>query len=127
MNRLDHVVKNNTNTNKDQLNDAICNQLTFDTKSFNSSSGTRDTLPVVTITLQGGKKHRAMTVAGLTCFWDSGATEIRINIKHTKYNERNIWSNKVEYSTANGVYCKTHDAKVPFCIPEFSIRKVINN
>ena len=36
-------------------------------------------------------------------------------------------SNKVEYSTASGVYCTTHDGKVPFCMPEFSIRKRINH
>ena len=36
-------------------------------------------------------------------------------------------SNKVEYSTAAGVYCTTHDAKVPFCMPEFSSRKIINH
>ena len=33
--------------------------------------------------------------------------------------------NKVEYSTASGVYCTTHDVKVPFCMPEFSSNKII--
>ena len=38
-----------------------------------------------------------------------------------------MWPNKVEYSTAAGVYYTTHDAKIPFCIPESSSRKIINN
>ena len=36
-------------------------------------------------------------------------------------------SNKVEYSTAAGVYFTTHDVKVPFCIPYFYTRNIINN
>ena len=36
-------------------------------------------------------------------------------------------SNIVEYSTASGMYCTTHDVKVPFCIPEFSGSKIINH
>ena len=35
--------------------------------------------------------------------------------------------NKVEYSTASGVYCTTHDVKVPFCMPEFSGNKIIHH
>ena len=35
--------------------------------------------------------------------------------------------NKVEYSTADGVYCTTHDVKVPFCMPEFSSSRIINH
>ena len=36
-------------------------------------------------------------------------------------------SNKVEYGTAAGVYCKTHDVKVHFCMPEFYSSKIINH
>ena len=36
-------------------------------------------------------------------------------------------SNKVEYSTASGMYWTTHDAKVTFCMPELSSIKIINN
>ena len=36
-------------------------------------------------------------------------------------------SNKVEYSTATGVYRTTHDVKVHFCMLEFSSSKIINN
>ena len=35
--------------------------------------------------------------------------------------------NKVEYITASGVYYTTHDVKVPFCIPQFSISKIFNH
>ena len=55
----------NINTNKYPRNDAIENEPKFDS-SFNFSSGTEDPLPVATVSLRGDKKHRAMTVAGIT-------------------------------------------------------------
>ena len=36
-------------------------------------------------------------------------------------------SNKVEYSTASGVYCTTHDVKLPFYMLEFSSSKISNH
>ena len=36
-------------------------------------------------------------------------------------------SNKIEYSTAAGIYCMTHDVKVPFLMPEFSSSNIINH
>ena len=114
MNKLDHIVTNNIKTNKDQLNEAIYNDLTFDTSSFNSSSGTRYPSPVVTFTLRGSNKPRATTVAGITCFWYSGATDIMIKRKHTKNYERKMRSNKVDHSTADSMYYMAHDVKVPF-------------
>ena len=66
MNILDHVVTDNIKTNTYQLNEDIYNDPTFDTSSFNSSSGTRYPLLVVTVTLQVSKKHMATTVAELT-------------------------------------------------------------
>ena len=36
-------------------------------------------------------------------------------------------SNKVEYSTASGVYFTANDIKVTFLMPQFSIRKIINH
>ena len=36
-----------------------------------------------------------------------------------------VSSDKVEYSTATGLYCATHDSKVPFCMPYFSSSKII--
>ena len=50
-----------------------------------------------------------------------------IKIQHTKHYERKMRSNKVQYSTTAGVYCTTHDFKVPFCIPELSIIRIINH
>ena len=66
-NKLDHIVTNNLKTNEFQLNEAINNMPTFYTNSFNLSSGNIDLLPVVNVSLQGGKKHRAKTAACLTC------------------------------------------------------------
>ena len=51
MNILDHVVTDNIKTNKDKFIEAIYNDPTFDTSIFNSYSGTRDPLPVVTVCL----------------------------------------------------------------------------
>ena len=99
----------------------------FDTSNFNLSSGTSNPLPVVNVSLRGGNKHRATTVDGLTCLWDSGATDSMLKRRQTKHYERNIRSNKVEYSTASGVYCNTNDVKVSFCMQTFCIRKRINH
>ena len=71
MNRFDHLVTYNLNNYKDQSNEAIITEPKFDTSSFNLSSGTSNPLPVVTVSLRGGKKHTATTVSGITCFWDS--------------------------------------------------------
>ena len=57
-------MNNNTKTNKDRRDDAIGNDPKFDS-SFNLSSGTKDPLPVVTVSLQGGKKYVAMDVSGI--------------------------------------------------------------
>ena len=73
-NKLDCIVTNNLKKNKDKINEAINNEPTFDTNRSNLSSGTSDPLPVLTVSLQGRKKHRATTVAGITGLWDSGAT-----------------------------------------------------
>ena len=36
-------------------------------------------------------------------------------------------SNKVDYSTAAGVYLTMHDVKVYFCMPDFSSSNIINH
>ena len=61
-----HVVTNNLNTNKDQPNESINNEPTSNTNSFNLSRGNINPLTVLALSLIGGKKHRSMTVAGLT-------------------------------------------------------------
>ena len=76
LNKLYHLVTKNLNIYKDQSNEAINSEPTFDISSFNLSSGTSDPLPVVTVSLWVGKKHRATTVEGITCLWDSGATKL---------------------------------------------------
>ena len=82
MNKLYHVVKNNI-SNKDQCNDAIEYEPKFDNK-FSLYITTKDTLPLVTFSLQGGKKHRENIIYSLTCLWDSGATERVIKRQHNK-------------------------------------------
>ena len=66
INKLCHVVTKNIKDYNYQYNDAIDNELTLDNSSFNLSSDNRDTLPVVTVSLRGGKKHRETVVAGIT-------------------------------------------------------------
>ena len=127
MNRLDHIVTDNLNNDKDQSNEATNSDPTFDTSSFNSSSGTSDPLPVVTVSLLGGKKHKATTVSGLTVLWYSGATDSMIKIRHINNYERKMRYNKVKYSIAAGIYCNTHDVKVPFFMLELSSSKIINH
>ena len=53
----------------------------FDTNRFNLSRGTSDPLPEVTTSIQGGKRLRAISVAGITYLWVSGATDSMINRK----------------------------------------------
>ena len=50
-----------------------------------------------------------------------------IKRRHTKNYERMMRYNKVEYKTVAGMYCTTHDVKVPFCMPELSSSKIINH
>ena len=66
INKLCHAVTKNIKDYNYQYNDAIDNELTLDNSSFNLSSDNRDTLPVVTVSLRGGKKHRETVVAGIT-------------------------------------------------------------
>ena len=47
-----------------------------------------------------------------------------VDSKHTGPYERRIYVTKVENIESVGPYCKTHDIKVPFCMPIFSISKI---
>ena len=100
----------------DQYNDTIDNYPTPDKSGFNFSRGARYPLPVVTVPLQGGKIHRSTVVSGPTFLWDIRATDIMIKIRHTRHYELKMRSNRVEYSTAAGLYCTTHYFKLPFCM-----------
>ena len=75
---LDHKVTNNPNNCNDKNNEAIDNEPTLDNSSFSLSSGTSGPLPVVTVSLRGGKKQRETIVYGLTYLWDSGTTDSMI-------------------------------------------------
>ena len=124
---MDKVVTNNLNNYKYQSNEAINSEPTCDNNSFNLSSGTRYPLPLVTVSLLGGNKYRETIVSGITCLWDNRATDSMIKRRHTNNYERNMRSNKLEYSTAAGMYCMTCDVKIPFCMPVLSSSKIINH
>ena len=80
--------------NKYQCNNAIEYEPKFDSK-FILSSGTKDPLSLVTVSLQGGNKQRAYIISGPTCLWDIGATSITIKILHAKPYERKMGSIKL--------------------------------
>ena len=63
----------------------------------------------------------------MTCLQDISASEILIKSKYINNYKAKIQPKKVEYSTATSMYCTTHDVKFPFCMPEFSITKIITN
>ena len=117
----------NLKNHKDHSNEAINSETEFDTSSFNLSSGTSDPLPVLNVSLRGGKKHRVTTASGIKCLWESEDTDRMIKRQHTKHYELRIWYNKVDYSTAAGVYCTIYDVKLPVCIPELSSSNIINH
>ena len=73
MKKLDTALNNGIN-NKDQCNDAIEYEPKFDNK-FSLSSGTKDPLKVVTVSLLGGKKHWIAIIFCLPCLWCSGPTD----------------------------------------------------
>ena len=50
-----------------------------------------------------------------------------IKRKHTKHYERKVLSNKVDYSTAYGLYFMTNDVKVLFCMLICFCSKIINH
>ena len=78
-----HVVKNNIKKYKDQHNDNIENDLDFDS-SFNLPSRTKYPLLLVTDSLKGGRKNKTRADAGLTCLYNSGATNMMIKIRLIK-------------------------------------------
>ena len=82
MTKLYHEVINNIN-NKDQCNDAIEYEPKFDNK-FSLSSGTKDLLLVVTVSIQGGKKHRTTIIFSLTGLWYIRANNSMFKIRHNK-------------------------------------------
>ena len=95
INKLYHVVTDNLNNYNNQVNESINSDPTFDNSSFNLSSVTSDPLPVVTVSLRGGKKHRENIVPGLMCLLDIRATDSMIKIRHTNNYERKMRSNRL--------------------------------
>ena len=124
INSLDHGVTNKLN-NKNQCNVAIAYGPKFDHTFILSSSPPMDPFIVVAVSLRGNNKNRSTINTGLICLWVIRATNSMSKIKYPGDFYHSMCSNKVEYITASGTYCTTHDAKVPLCMPDFSIRKII--
>ena len=59
--------------------------------------------------------------------WYSGATNRIIKGKHTNYYERKMLSNKVEYSTAERLYYRTHHVNLTVCMADLSSSKIIEH
>ena len=113
MNSLDNFVKSNVKS-INQVNDAIKNYLKIESFSDLYICLNKDPLPVVTVSLRGGKKYRSTLVDVITFQWDIWATNSMIKRKHTKPYECKMQSNKVEYSIFSGLYWKTYGVKVIF-------------
>ena len=93
----------NSIKNKYQCTNSIEYEPKFDDK-FILSSGTKNPLKLVTVSLRGGKKHRATIIVGLTFLWDIRYTTNMIKSQNTKPYKRKMRSDRVEYSTDVGPY-----------------------
>ena len=123
MNKMDHVVSTNINSN--QVNGVTKNELEFDSSNSIANIHIKDNKHIVTVSLRGGNKSRHTLKLSLTCLWNSEFTGIMIKCKHINYYKSKIRGNKVNCSTAAGSYTTTHDAKVPFSMLELSSRNII--
>ena len=110
-----------------KLNDIINNKLKYDISNSIFNNPLEDPLPIVTIRTRGEKKSRHTLNSGLTCVWDSGSTEIMINLKHINYYKSKLRANKVEYSTDIVTYKTKHGVNVPFIIKEFCVPFIITD
>ena len=112
------------NIKYNQLNGIIDNELVIDSSNSLANNPIKDTLPIVITGLRFGKRSKHTLNSGLTCLWDSGATNIMIKHKHINPYESKLTANKVKYSTDDGLYKTTYDMKVPFSMPCFFSRKL---
>ena len=71
-----------TNINHNQVNDAIYNELKFDGSNNLVNNTVEDSLTILTIMLRGGKYSRQTFKSGLTCLYNSGATDSMIKLMH---------------------------------------------
>ena len=78
------------------------------------SSGNKNPLPVVTVSLWRSNKQMETIIARLKHMWGVRATNIMIKRRNPKPNKCKICSNKVEYSTSAGPYYTMRGAKVQF-------------
>ena len=82
---------------------------------------------MVTLSFRVGKKYRQTLNSGLPLLCHIGSTNSMIKSKHINPYKSKLRANKVEYSTASGLYKTTHDVKVPFSMTDFSNRNIITH
>ena len=116
-----------TNINKNQVDDVFDNELKFESSNSLANNHVQDLLPMVTIRIIVGNKYRHTLNSGITFLWEIGSNHRMIERKHINPYKSKLRANKVEYNTASGPYKTTHDAKVPFSMPQFSNRKIITH
>jgi hypothetical protein len=65
-------------------------------------------------------------VAGLSCLWDTGASDSMVKKSFVRKFREKFHKNKQEYDTAGGTYTTSnYDVKIDFTMPEFSASKII--
>ena len=121
INLLDKII-NNDLKNENLMYD-VHNKLKFSNQSNNFKLPT----PVTTISVCKGKNLRGIHVSGLTCLWDSGASDSMIKKSYVRKLQEKFRKNKQEYDTAAGIYTSNYDVKVDFMLTEFSTSKLITH
>ena len=99
INNLEHIVRNNINTNK--VNADIENWLRFDGSNSLANNNVNDSQPIVTIRIIGGKNYIQNLKSGIKYLCYSGATDIMINIKYINPYRSKLRANKAEYITTS--------------------------
>ena len=106
-----------TNIKNNQINDIVEKKLKFYSSNSLVNNNVQDTLPILTISLRGGRKSRYALKSGLKRLWYSGSTDSMIECKYINLYKPKIRDNKVKYSTSDGPYKPTYYIKVPIIIP----------
>ena len=91
--KMDHVVSTNTNSN--QVNEIIKNELKFDSIDTLAINPVNNTPHIVTIILRCGKKSRKTLNPDLTCLCYSGSTDRMMKRKYINPYQSKLRANKV--------------------------------
>ena len=116
-----------TNIKHNQGNDIIENELKFDSRNNLVNDTVEHPLPILTISLKGGRKSIKTLKSVLSRLGNRGANSRMISCKHIQPYKSKLRSNKVGYSMAAGPYIITHDLNVPFRMSYFSSSMIITH